>query len=54
MTYVDHFYMDYMGQSRYVGILQHEYEGITSSLEALRISESFSHPKRPGTLSCEW
>ena len=21
--------MDYMGQSRYVGILQHEYEGIT-------------------------
>lgn len=29
MTYVDHFYMDYMGQSRYVGILQHEYEGIT-------------------------
>ena len=25
MTYVDHFYMDYMGQSRYVGILQHEY-----------------------------
>lgn len=29
MQYVDHFYMDYLGQSRYVGILQHVYEGIT-------------------------
>ena len=28
MEYVSHFYMDYMGQSRYVGILQYEYEGI--------------------------
>ena len=26
MTYIDHFYMDYLGQSRYVGILQY---GIT-------------------------
>ena len=29
MTYVDHFYMDYLGQNRYVGILQYVYEGIT-------------------------
>ena len=29
MQYVNHFYMDYLGQSRYVGILQYEYQGIT-------------------------
>ena len=29
MTYVNHFYMDYLGQSRYVGILQYVYDGIT-------------------------
>ena len=29
MQYVDHFYMDYLGQSRYVGILEYVYEGIT-------------------------
>ena len=29
MQYVDHFYMDYLGQSRYVGILQCVHEGIT-------------------------
>lgn len=29
MTYVDHFYMDYLGQSRYVGILQCVWDGIT-------------------------
>ena len=29
MEYVSHFYMDYLGQSRYVGILQYVYEGIT-------------------------
>lgn len=29
MTYVDSFYMDYLGQSRYVGIMQYEYEGVT-------------------------
>lgn len=29
MTYVNHFYMDYLGQSRYVGILEYVYEGIT-------------------------
>ena len=29
MTYLNHFYMDYLGQSRYVGILQYVYEGIT-------------------------
>ena len=29
MTYIDHFYMDYLGQSRYVGILEYVYEGIT-------------------------
>ncbi len=28
MTPVSHFYMDYLGQSRYVGILECEYEGI--------------------------
>ncbi len=28
MTYVNHFYMDYMGQSRYVGIMQCEVDGI--------------------------
>ncbi len=29
MTYIDQFYMDYLGQGRYVGILQYVYEGIT-------------------------
>ena len=29
MTYVDHFYMDYLGQSRYVGILEYVYDGVT-------------------------
>ena len=29
MTYVNHFYMDYLGQSRYVGILECVYDGIT-------------------------
>ncbi|MCC8060388.1 MAG: glycogen synthase GlgA [Clostridiales bacterium] len=29
MTYVDHFYMDYLGQSRYVGILQYVLDDIT-------------------------
>ncbi|MBT9777264.1 glycogen synthase GlgA [Clostridium sp. MCC353] len=29
MNYVSHFYMDYMGQSRYVGILEYVHEGIT-------------------------
>ena len=29
LTYVNHFYMDYLGQSRYVGILQYVHEGIT-------------------------
>ena len=29
MTYINHFYMDYLGQSRYVGILEYVYEGIT-------------------------
>ena len=29
MTYVNHFYMDYLGQSKYVGIMQYVHEGIT-------------------------
>ena len=29
MTYIYHFYMDYLGQSRYVGIMQYIYDGIT-------------------------
>ncbi len=29
LEYVSHFYMDYLGQSRYVGILKSEYEGVT-------------------------
>lgn len=29
MTYVGNFYMDYLGQSRYVGIMKYEYEGVT-------------------------
>lgn len=29
MTYVNHFYMDYLGQSRYVGIMQYIYDGVT-------------------------
>lgn len=29
MTYINHFYMDYLDQSRYVGILQYVHEGIT-------------------------
>ena len=28
LNYVTHFYMDYLGQSRYVGILEYEYEGV--------------------------
>ncbi len=28
MDYISHFYMDYMGQSRYVGIMHYEHEGI--------------------------
>lgn len=28
MKYVNHFYMDYLGQSRYVGIMEYEYEGV--------------------------
>lgn len=29
MRHLNHFYMDYLGQSRYVGILEYVYEGIT-------------------------
>lgn len=29
MNYVSHFHMDYLGQSRYVGLLEYVYEGIT-------------------------
>ena len=29
LEYVDHFYMNYLGQDRYVGILRYVYEGIT-------------------------
>lgn len=29
MEYVSHFYMDYLGESRYVGVLQYIHEGIT-------------------------
>ena len=29
MKCVNHFYMDYLGQNRYVGILEYEYEGVT-------------------------
>lgn len=29
MNYVNHFYMDYLGQSRYVGLLEYVYEGVT-------------------------
>ena len=29
LKYVDQFYMDYLGQSRYVGILEYVYDGIT-------------------------
>ena len=29
ITYVNHFYMDYLGQSRYVGIMEYVYEGVT-------------------------
>lgn len=29
MNYVSHFYMDYLGQSRYVGLLEYVYEGVT-------------------------
>ena len=29
MTYINHFYMDYLGQGRYVGILQYVLDGIT-------------------------
>ena len=29
MEYVTHFYMDYLGQSRYVGIMKSEVDGVT-------------------------
>ena len=29
MEYVTHFYMNYLGQDRYVGILKYEYQGVT-------------------------
>ena len=29
MKYVNHFYMDYLGQNRYVGHPGYEYEGVT-------------------------
>ena len=29
MKYISHFYVDYLGQSRYVGILEYVYDGIT-------------------------
>ncbi len=29
MEYVTHFYMDYLGVSRYVGVLKYEYDGVT-------------------------
>lgn len=29
MRYLGHFYMDYLGQSRYVGILEYVYDGVT-------------------------
>ena len=38
MTYVNHFYMDYLGQSRYVGILQYVLDGITSSIMRLTLA----------------
>ena len=28
MEYVTHFYMDYLGQSRYVGVMSYRYEGV--------------------------
>ena len=44
LTYVNHFYMDYLGQSRYVGILEYVYEGITFYLSIMRvISGAISH-----------
>ena len=36
MQYVDHFYMDYLGQSRYVGILQYVHEGVTFYLLTMK------------------
>lgn len=35
MTYIDHFYMDYLGQSRYVGIMEYIYDGITFYLSIM-------------------
>ncbi len=29
MEYITHFYLDYLGQSRYVGVLQYVYDGVT-------------------------
>lgn len=43
MQYVDHFYMDYLGQSRYVGILQYVHEGITFILLIMAILTEKSH-----------
>ena len=37
MTYVNHFYMDYLGQSRYVGIMQYVYDGIPFILLIMKL-----------------
>ena len=44
MQYVNHFYMDYLGQSRYVGILQYEYQGVTYYFID---NESYFHGAKP-------
>ena len=36
MQYVDHFYMDYLGQSRYVGILQYVHEELHFTLLTMK------------------
>lgn len=48
MKYVSHFYMDYLGQNRYVGILQYDYDGI--SFYFIDNESYFSGPRPYGDL----
>ena len=51
MEYITHFYMEYLGQSRYVGILQYVYQGITFYF--IDNEFYFCGPKPYGDLYCD-
>ena len=47
LTYVNHFYMDYLGESRYVGILTYVLDGITyyfiDNEKIIKMNDSMMH-----------